>query len=75
MMLARFLNLMGRETIRILGMMTTKIKGVFVHSAIVDRVVSMFYYFLNHLAGAKKRSFEVKVEHIIELNKFLINLF
>ncbi|KAK4037381.1 ubiquitin conjugation factor E4 A isoform X1 [Daphnia magna] len=59
-MLARFHNLMGRETIRILDMMTTEVKGVFVHSAMVDRVASMLNYFLLHLVGPKKRDFKVK---------------
>jgi ubiquitin conjugation factor E4 A len=59
-MLARFHNLMGRETIRILEMMTTEIKAVFVHSTMVDRVASMLNYFLFHLVGPKKRDFKVK---------------
>lgn len=59
-MLARFHNVMGRETIRILEMMTTEIQGVFVHSSMVDRVASMLNYFLHHLVGPKKRDFKVK---------------
>lgn len=58
-MLARFHNMMGRETIRVLDMLTTEIKGVFVHTTMVDRVASMLNYFLLHLVGPKKRDFKV----------------
>lgn len=61
-MLARFHNMMGRETIRTLSMMTSEIKGIFVHSTIVDRVASMLNYFLLHLVGPKKRDFVVSLE-------------
>ena len=59
-MLARFHNQMGRETIRILEMLTARIEAVFVHPTIVDRVASMLNYFLLHLVGPKKRDFKVK---------------
>ena len=58
-MLARFHNMMGRETIHTLSMMTSDIKGIFVHSTIVDRVAAMLNYFLLHLVGPKKRDFVV----------------
>ena len=59
-MLARFHNMMGKETIRILEMLTHRIEAVFVHPTIVDRVASMLNYFLLHLVGPKKRDFKVK---------------
>ena len=60
-MLARFHNMMGRETIRILEMMTAGIRAVFVHPTMVDRVAAMLNYFLLHLVGPKKREFKVKL--------------
>lgn len=59
-MLARFHNMMGRETIQILEMLTKEISAVFIHSTMVDRVASMLNYFLLHLVGPKKREFKVK---------------
>lgn len=58
-MLARFHNMMGRETIRTLEMITAGIRAVFVHSTMVDRVAAMLNYFLLHLVGPKKREFKV----------------
>jgi len=58
-MLARFHNMMGRETIRILEMMTAGIRAVFVHPTMVDRVAAMLNYFLLHLVDPKKREFKV----------------
>lgn len=59
-MLARFHNLMGKETIRTLSMMTSEITGIFVHSTVVDRVASMLNYFLQHLVGPKRKDFAIK---------------
>ena len=51
--------MMGRETIRILEMLTKEISAVFIHPTMVDRVASMLNYFLLHLVGPKKREFKV----------------
>ena len=48
-MIARFHNIMGNETIRVLGMLTSHIHTVFMHDVMVDRVAAMLNYFLKHL--------------------------
>ena len=45
-MLARLHNVMVRETIGVLEMLTSEVKEVFVHSIIVDRVAFTLQYFL-----------------------------
>lgn len=59
-MMAKFDNILGRDTIRILKLITTEIKGIFCHASIVNRVVSMLNYFLLHLVGPKKSDLKVK---------------
>ena len=56
-LLARFHNMMGKETIRILEMMTREIKSVLVHSTMVDRIAAMLNYFLLHLVNIFFRYF------------------
>ena len=58
-MLARFDNILGRDTINILKLLTSEIKGIFCHATIVDRVASMLNYFLLHLVGPKKSNLKV----------------
>ena len=48
-MIARFHNIMGNETIRVLGMLTSHIHNVFMHDVMVDRLAAMLNYFLKHL--------------------------
>uniref|UniRef100_A0A1L8DTB6 Ubiquitin conjugation factor E4 A n=1 Tax=Nyssomyia neivai TaxID=330878 RepID=A0A1L8DTB6_9DIPT len=59
-MMARFDNILGRDTINILKLLTTEIKGPFCHNSMVDRVASMLNYFLLNLVGPKKGTFKVK---------------
>lgn len=59
-MMAKFDNILGRDTIRILKLITSEIKGIFCHASMVDRVVSMLNYFLLHLVGPKKSDLKVK---------------
>lgn len=59
-MMARFDNILGRDTIRMLKVLTSEIKGIFCHSTMVDRVVSMLNYFLLRLVGPKKTELKVK---------------
>lgn len=59
-MMARFDNILGRDTINILKLITTTIKEIFCHVSMVDRVAAMLNYFLLNLVGPKKGNFKVK---------------
>ena len=48
-MIARFHNVMGVETVRVLGMLTEHIRAIFLHDILVERLASMLNYFLVHL--------------------------
>ena len=48
-MIARFHNVMGVETVRVLGMITEHIRAIFLHDILVERLASMLNYFLVHL--------------------------
>jgi hypothetical protein len=50
-MLARFHNMMGRETINTLQMLTEDITEFFSHDIMVDRIAAMLNYFLVHLVS------------------------
>ncbi len=58
--LAKFHNIIGRDTIHTLSWLTEEIKTIFSHNTLVDRMASMLNYFLLHLVGPKKRNFKVK---------------
>lgn len=58
--LAKFDNMLGRDTIKILKLLTSETKTIFVHNSMVDRIAGMLNYFLLHLVGPKKGSFKVK---------------
>lgn len=57
---ARFDNILGRDTINILQLLTSETKEIFCHSSMVDRVAAMLNYFLLNLTGPKKGNFKVK---------------
>lgn len=59
-MIARFDNILGKETINTLKYLTSEIKSIFCHPTMVDRVAAMLNYFLCHLVGPKKKNFKVK---------------
>ncbi|CAG5046070.1 unnamed protein product [Parnassius apollo] len=59
-MLARFDNILGRDTIRTLVRLTAHAPYVFCHPTLVDRIASMLNYFLMHLVGPNKKNFKVK---------------
>ncbi|CAG9786753.1 unnamed protein product [Diatraea saccharalis] len=58
--LARFDNILGRDTIRTLVRLTAHAPHVFCHPTLVDRIASMLNYFLLHLVGPNKKNFKVK---------------
>ncbi|XP_037828803.1 uncharacterized protein LOC119616505 isoform X2 [Lucilia sericata] len=59
-MLARFDNILGRDTINVLKLITTEIKSIFCHNSMVDRITAMLNYFLLNLVGPQKEKFKVK---------------
>nr|CAD7430448.1 unnamed protein product [Timema monikensis] len=59
-MIARFDNILGRETIHILELLTSEITSIFCHPTMVERIASMLNYFLYHLVGPNKKNFKVK---------------
>ncbi|KAF5278068.1 hypothetical protein FQA39_LY18394 [Lamprigera yunnana] len=59
-MLARYDNILGRDTIHTLEKLTSKITIVFTHNTMVDRVASMLNYFLLNLVGPNQKNFKVK---------------
>ena len=56
---ARTLNILGLDTITILAMLTSKVKEVFTHATMVERVAAMLNYFLKTLVGPDRKSFKV----------------
>lgn len=63
-MLARFDNILGRDTINILKLLTSETKGIFGHASMVDRIAAMLNYFLLHLCGPKQKNFKVSLKLI-----------
>ncbi|CAG4971899.1 unnamed protein product [Colias eurytheme] len=59
-MLARFDNILGRDTIRTLVRLTAHAPHLFCHPTLVERIASMLNYFLLHLVGPNKKNFKVK---------------
>ena len=58
--MARFFNLIGRDTINTLSWLTEEIKTIFCHETLVERMASMLNYFLINLVGPNKKNFKVK---------------
>ncbi|XP_017041379.1 ubiquitin conjugation factor E4 A [Drosophila ficusphila] len=82
-MLARFDNILGRDTINILKLLTTEIRSIFCHNSMVDRIAAMLNYFLLHLVGPRKERFKVKdkkefdfdpAQTVLEISHIYINL-
>ncbi|KAH8305399.1 hypothetical protein KR018_001763 [Drosophila ironensis] len=82
-MLARFDNILGRDTINTLKLLTSEIKSIFCHNSMVDRIAAMLNYFLLHLVGPRKERFNVKdkkefefdpAQTVLEISHIYINL-
>lgn len=58
-MMARFDNVLGKDTITTLEKLTSKISAIFTHPTIVDRVAAMLNYFLLNLVGPNRKNFKV----------------
>ncbi|CAK9304140.1 unnamed protein product [Gordionus sp. m RMFG-2023] len=65
-LMARYHNVLGLETIRVLAYVTRYIHTIFTHSTMVNRITSMLNYFLLHLVGPKKKNLKVKDLSIYE---------
>lgn len=59
-MLARFDNILGKDTIEIIKLLTSETREIFIHPSMVDRVTSMLNYFLLQLCGPNQKRFKVK---------------
>ncbi|CAG2056146.1 unnamed protein product, partial [Timema podura] len=68
-MIARFDNILGRETIHILELLTSEITSIFCHPTMVERIASMLNYFLYHLVGPNKKNFKVAFEFKVKDQK------
>lgn len=58
--MARFDNILGRDTIKMLRLLTSRVAAIFCHAAMRERVAAMLNYFLLHLVGPNKGNFKVK---------------
>lgn len=67
-MIARFDNILGRETIHTLEFLMSEITTVFTHSTMVDRVAAMLNYFLYNLVGPNKKNYKVKDQKEFEFD-------
>ncbi|KAJ6640137.1 Ubiquitin conjugation factor E4 A [Pseudolycoriella hygida] len=59
-MMAKFDNILGKDTINILKLLTSEISGTFCDPSMVDRVAAMLNYFLLNLVGPNKDNFKVR---------------
>lgn len=82
-MIARFDNILGKETIHTLQFITTEITSIFCDPTLVDRISSMLNYFLVRLVGPNKKNFKVKDQQdydfkpadlVLDICKIYINL-
>ncbi|PIK50131.1 Ubiquitin conjugation factor E4 A [Apostichopus japonicus] len=62
---ARFFNVMSRESVACLAFITEEIKDIFTHPVMVERIAAMFNDFLLKLVG--KKSAELKVRDFSKL--------
>lgn len=65
---AKYNNLLGRESIKILKLLTTTTKNIFTHASMVNRIASFCNYFLLHLVGPKKKKLNVKDKKELEFD-------
>lgn len=58
-MLARFDNILGRDTVHTLVRLSAHAPFVFCHPTLVERIASMLNYFLLHLVGPTQKNLKV----------------
>lgn len=61
--MARIDNILGRDTINVLKLLTSEVPAIFCHPTMVDRIAAMLNYFLLHLVGPNKGSLKVFKEY------------
>lgn len=66
---ARIDNILGRDTINILKLLTHEVPEIFGHPTMVDRIASMLNYFLLHLVGPNKGTLKVGFTSNWELSR------
>lgn len=71
-MMARFDNILGRDTINLLKLLTSEVPELFCHPSMVDRVAAMLNYFLLHLVGPNKGNFKVT---FLEFKKYYSQIY
>lgn len=81
--MARFDNILGRDTIKTIDKLTSRITIVFTHATMVDRVAAMLNYFLLNLVGPNQKNFKVKDQKeysfepaatVLDICKIYVNL-
>lgn len=70
---ARIDNILGRDTINILKLLTSEVPEIFCHATMVDRIASMLNYFLLHLVGPTKGNLKVINQFNFDENTILFN--
>ncbi|KAG5672378.1 hypothetical protein PVAND_002510 [Polypedilum vanderplanki] len=67
-MLAKFDNILGKDTIHILKLLTSETKEIFIHPTMVERITNMLNYFLLQLCGPNQKRFKVQNKQEYDFN-------
>ena len=79
----RYYNIMGKETLKVLSLLTSKIVAIFVHPMMLERISTMLNYFLFKLCGPSRKDLKVTdfekvdfdpAELVAIISKIYINL-
>ena len=79
----RYYNIMGKETLKVLSMITSKVVDIFVHPMMLERISTMLNYFLFKLCGPSRKDLKVAdservdfdpAELVAIISKIYINL-
>ena len=57
--MGRYYNIMGKETLKVLALLTSKIVDIFVHPTMLERISTMLNYFLFQLCGPSRKELKV----------------
>merc|ERR1719431_1679216 len=80
---SRYYNIMGKETLKVLSMITSKVVDIFVHPMMLERISTMLNYFLFKLCGPSRKDLKVAdservdfdpAELVAIISKIYINL-
>jgi len=56
---SKYYNMMGKETLKVLSLLTSKIVAIFVHPVMIERISTMLNYFLFKLCGPSRKDLKV----------------